>query len=362
MNEPSTMRAFVVEQHGGPEALVLRHREVPQPAPGAVRLRVEAVSLNHLDLWVRRGVPGHRFPLPLIPGCDIAGTVEAIGEGVTRWRAGDRVLVAPGIGCGLCAACLAGNDHLCRSYGIFGETRDGGCAEYFVVPQTHLLPHPPQLTTEEASAIPLTLLTAWHMLVGRARVRPGETVLVHGAAGGVGIMAVQVARLFGAEVLATAGSAGKAAIAASLGAGQVVLYREVDFVDEIRRLTGKRGVDIVIDHAGGGVFEGSVRVLAKGGRLVNCGATAGAAVTFDVRMLFFKALSFLGSTMGSRGELEEAWAHVMSGRIRPVLDRVFDMEELPQAHERLESREALGKVVVHGFGRGKGHAGFQQAH
>jgi NADPH:quinone reductase-like Zn-dependent oxidoreductase len=344
------MRAYVIDAHGGSEALRLSHRPLPEPGPGEARLRVLAVSLNHLDLWVRRGVPGHRFPLPIIPGCDVAGEISALGPGPSRWKLGQRVLLAPGIGCGACAACHAGRDHLCRYFGIFGETRDGGCAEEMVAPQSHLLPIPQGLSPAEAAATPLTLLTAWHMLVSRAEVRPGESVLVQAGASGVGIMAIQIAVLWGAEVFATAGSPAKADLARSLGAREVILYRQDDFVEEIRRLTGKRGVDVVIDSIGADVFERSVRILAKGGRLVTCGATAGPEARLDLRVLFFRALSVLGSTMGSRGELEEAFSFVASGRIRPVVDQVFPMEELARAHERLESREALGKVVAAGFG------------
>ena len=343
------MRVYLIESHGGPEALGLRERPVPEPGPGEARVRVLAVALNHLDLWVRRGVPGHTFPLPLIPGCDIAGTITALGPGPSRWTLGQQVLAAPGIGCGGCPACLAGRDHLCRSYGIFGETRDGGCAEAVVIPQSHLLAPPTGVSLAEAVACPLTLLTAWHMIAARAQVRPGETVLVQAGAGGVGVMAIQVARLFGATVIATAGSPEKALLARSLGAGTAILYRETEFTDEVRRLTARRGVDVVIDSVGSDTFERSLRILAKGGRLVTCGATAGADVRVDLKLIFFKGLSILGSTMGSRGELEEAMAFVGRG-IRPAIDRIFAMEDLPRAHARLESRQAVGKIVVAGFG------------
>jgi len=343
------MRAWRIEAHGGPEDLTLRDLPLPEPGPGEARIRVLAVSLNHLDLWVRRGVPGHKFPLPIIPGCDIAGTITALGPGPTPWKPGQTVLVAPGIGCGRCPLCLAGRDHLCRFYGIFGETRDGGCAEEAIVPQTHLLLPPAGISLAEAVACPLTLLTAWHMLVTRAEVRPGETVLVQAGASGVGIMSIQVARLLGATVYATAGSEEKAELARSIGAQDVILHRRTDFADAVRRLTARRGVDVVIESVGADTFERSLRVLAKGGRLVTCGATAGSEVSVDLKLIFFKGLSILGSTMGGRGELEESISFVGRG-LRPVLDRTFSMEELPRAHERLESRQALGKVVVAGFG------------
>jgi 2-desacetyl-2-hydroxyethyl bacteriochlorophyllide A dehydrogenase len=312
---------------------------------------VEAVGLNHLDLWVRRGVPGHSFPLPIIPGCDIAGRIERLAGPAAGWKAGDPVLVAPGYGCGACEACRSGQDPLCRSYGILGETRDGGCAERVVVPAGNLIPRPANLSVEEAAALPLTLLTAWHMVVGRAALRPGESILIHAAGSGVGVMAVQIARMIGARVFATVGSCEKADKARELGVEEAILYRETDFLGEIRRLTGKRGVDVVIDHTGAENFEKSVRALAKGGRLVTCGATTGPMATIDLRVLFFKSLSLLGSTMGSLGDLTAGMQHVDEGRIRPVVDLVFSMADLPAAHERLEARAAFGKVVVRGFGR-----------
>ncbi len=344
------MRAFVIESHGGPEVLRLVDRPLPEPGPCQVRVRVLAVSLNHLDLWVRKGVAGHKFPLPIIPGCDIVGRIDRLGPGASGLEVGQDVLIVPGIGCGRCAACLSARENLCRFYSIYGETRDGGCVEAVVVPDRQVLPLPARLSPAEAAAVPLTLLTAWHMLVDRAQVRPGEVVLVQAGASGVGIMAIQIARLFGATVYATAGTTAKAELARSLGASETILYRERDFGEEIRRLTGKRGVDVVFDHIGGDTFEKSIRILAKGGRLVTCGATAAPEARVDLRVLFFKSLSLLGSTMGSRGELEQALRFVQTGQVRPVLDRVFPMEELAQAHARLESRQALGKVVLSGFG------------
>lgn len=346
------MRAWRIETHGPPESL--RCREVT-PAPvgeGAVEVRVDAVALNHLDLWVRRGVPGHKFPLPITPGSDIAGRVLSVGPGVRTYRPGDAVLVAPGSGCGSCAACLGGREPLCRVYRILGETCDGGCAERIVVAEGNLLPQPDRLTPAQAASLPLTLLTAWHMLVDRARIREGETVLVHAAGSGVGVMSIQIARAFGARVIATAGTPEKAAKARELGAEEVVLYRETDFFEAVSRWTDRRGVDVVVEQIGADTWERSLRALAKGGRLVTCGATSGAEVNIDLRRLFFKSLSLLGSTMGARRELEEALRLVAAGRIRPVVDRVFPMEELPAAHSYLEERRAFGKVVVEGFREG----------
>src|SRR5689334_5238464 len=340
------MKAIIVREHGGLEKL--EHAEVPDPElrPGQAIVRVRAVALNHLDIWVRRGVPGHKFPLPLIPGSEVAGVIEQIAPN-DRWKPGDEVLVAPGYSCGLCIACLSGNDPLCHNdHGIFGESRDGGAAELIAVPIRNLLPKPPALSFEQSAALPLDMLTAWHMLIARAQLRMGETVLVHAGGSGVGSAAIQIARLFGATVYATAGSAAKAARAKELGAQETILYRDVDFLAEVRRLTGKRGVDVVFEHVGADTFDRSVRALARGGRLVTCGATTGAEVSINLRLVFFKLLSILGSTMGSLAELHEIMKHVEAGRLRPVVDRVLPLEEIAEGERVLEEREAFGKVVL----------------
>ncbi len=343
------MRAWRIESHGPPESL--RRVEVPAPRPGEgeVEVRVDAVALNHLDLWVRRGVPGHHFPLPITPGSDIAGRIGAVGPGVSGVRSGEAILVVPGAGCGRCPSCLSGREPLCRAFRIRGESCDGGCAERIVVPEREVLRMPEGLDPVEAASLPLTLVTAWRMLVERAQLRPGETVLVHAAGSGIGVMAIQIARALGARVIATAGSEEKAAKARELGAEEAVLYRQVDFVDAIFRWTERRGVDVVVEHTGAATWQGSLRALAKGGRLVTCGATSGAEVAVDLRRVFYKSLSILGSTMGSRRDLEEALRYVANGRIRAIVDRVFPMEELPAAHAYLEDRRAFGKVVLRGY-------------
>ncbi len=341
------MKCVVVREHGGPEVLLLEERPVPEPGPGQVRLRVEAVALNHLDIWVRRGVPGHPFPLPIVPGCDIAGVVDALGPGGhPSFHAGDDVLAAPGVSCGACAACARGDDHLCRDYGILGETCDGGCAEYAVVPARNLLPRPAGMAAEQAAALPLVFLTAWHMVVERARLRPGETMLVHAAGSGVSSAAIQIGKVLGARVIATAGTDAKAGKARALGADEAVNYRSLDFAAEVRRLTGKRGVDVIVDHVGPDTWEKNIRSLARGGRLVLCGSTSGFEVRTDTRLLFFKNLSILGSTMGSRGELHEVLRLVAAGRLRPVVDSVLPLADVREGHRRLEAREAFGKIVL----------------
>ena len=344
---PATMRAAIVREHGGLDKVAVEDVPIPEPAPDEVLVRVKAAGLNHLDLWVRRGVPGHPFPLPLILGCDFAGVVEKVGSSAVRnAKPGDEVCVAPGFSCGTCAQCLAGADNLCKGYGIFGEMRNGGCAEFQVVPAANLLPKPREMTFEQAAAWPLAFLTAWHMLVARAALRPGETVLVHAAGSGVGSAAVQIAKLVGAQVIATAGSDAKAARALELGADEVINHAKEDWVQTVRRMTGKRGVDVVFEHTGAATWEGSVRSLVRGGRLVTCGATSGFEAKFDLRVLFFKQLSFIGSTMGSRAELWTVLDLIRAGKLRPVVDRVLPLAAIREAHRVMENREQFGKIVV----------------
>ncbi len=340
------MRAVVIRQHGGPEVLSLEEREVPEPGPGEVRVRVRAVGLNHLDLWVRRGVPGHRFPLPIVPGSDVAGTVEACGPGVTDLETDSRVVVIPTVACGVCRACRTDQQPLCRRFGILGESRDGGCADALVVQRRQVLPMPANLDFPQAAAVPLVFQTAWHMLVTRAGVRPGRSVLIHAAGSGVSSAAIQIAKLFGARVLATAGTLEKCARARELGADEAVCYRTEDFVEAARRFTGGEGIDIAFDHVGADTFERTVRCLAKGGVYVTCGATSGFEMKTDFRLVFFKSLSILGSTMGGDHELMEVLDHVAAGRLRPVVDRVFPLVQVEQAHRYLESRQSFGKVVL----------------
>lgn len=340
------MRAVVVRRHGGLEALEIEARPDPVPGPREVLVRVRAVAVNHLDVWVRKGVPGHTFPLPMVPGCDVAGTVAALGPGAEGCAPGDAVVLGPGVSCGRCEACRSGEDPLCREYGILGESRDGGCAELVVVPDRNVLPQPAGLDAVHAAAVPLTFLTAWHMVVCRAGVRPGERVVVHAAGSGVSAAAIQIARLLGARVLATAGSDAKCARARDLGAEEAVNYRTADFVKAARAWTAKRGVDVVVDHVGADTFDRSMRCLAKGGRYVTCGATSGYELKTDFRPVYFKSLSILGSTMGSGADLIRVLDLVGSGKLAPVLDSVLPLDDVAEAHRRLESREAFGKVVL----------------
>jgi NADPH:quinone reductase-like Zn-dependent oxidoreductase len=340
------MKAIVIPKHGGPEVLQFGDIAEPQPAPNEVVLHVRACALNHLDLWVRRGLNGVTFALPLVPGSDIAGEVAEVGVLVQRVQVGDKVVLAPGVSCGQCTACAAGKDNECRKYTLFGYGRHGGCAEYVLAPEVNVLPLPPGLSFEEAAAVPLVFLTAWHMLVTRARLLPGEEVLILGAGSGVGSAAIQIAKLTGARVIATAGSRAKLDRARELGADEVIDHSHQRISDEVRRLTAKRGVDIVFEHVGVATWEQSILSLASGGRLVTCGATTGSAAQLDLRYLFARQLSLLGSYMGSRAELYTVLKLVGEKRLGPVIDRIFPLAEAVQAHRRMEQREQFGKVVL----------------
>lgn len=340
------MKAVVFDAHGGPEVLELREVADPVARAGEAVVEVMACGVNHLDLWVRRGLRGLDLEMPHILGNDVAGRVAAVGEGVTHVRPGDRVVVLPTLSCGVCPACYAGDDNLCRDYDVLGRRRNGGYAERVAVPAANLLPCPESLAWEEAAAIPLVFLTAWHMLVGRAALRPGETVLVIGGGSGVGSAAIQIARLIGARVIATAGSDPKLERARALGAHEAVSHGAADFAKQVLALTGGAGVDVVLEHVGGAVFEQAARALARNGRLVTCGATIGGKVTLDVNALFGKHLALMGSWMGRRSELVEVLTFVRSGALQPVVDSVMPLAEARRAHEKLEAREAFGKIVL----------------
>jgi NADPH:quinone reductase-like Zn-dependent oxidoreductase len=340
------MQAMVLERHGGPEVLERKQVEVADPGPCEVRVRVRAVAMNHMDLWVRRGMPHLKLDYPHRLGCDVAGELEALGPGARAGKVGDRVWLQPSLSCGVCAACQAGRDNLCKRYRILGENAQGGYGELIVVPDTSLLPIPPHLGFEEAAALPLCTMTAWQAVFRKARVGPEHTVLVHAGGSGVSSIAIQLCKLAGARVVTTVGSPAKADPARALGADHVVITTEQDFVEEVKRLTDKAGVDIVLDHVGGEVFEKSLRAVAWGGRIVTVGATAGFAPKIDLRQVFFRQVEILGSTMGSRGDLAQAATLVAARRIRPVVGRVMALWDARAAHEALESRAVFGKVVL----------------
>jgi NADPH:quinone reductase-like Zn-dependent oxidoreductase len=340
------MKAIVFHQHGGPE--VLKCTDAPEPMLRAndVLVRVKACALNHLDLWVRRGLPNVPIPLPHIPGSDIAGEIAKIGADVTTIRVGQKVVLAPLVSCGKCPACLAGLDNHCRQATNLGYMIDGGCAEFVRAPEVNCLPYPENLKWEEAAAIPLVFQTAWHMLVTRAQLQPGEDALILGAGSGVGSAAIQIARFLGARVIATAGSDEKLAKAKELGADHLINHKTQKIRDEVRRITDKRGVHVVFEHVGTATWEDSLASLAPTGRLVTCGATTGYDGKVDLRFLFSRQLSLLGSYMGTKSELHTVMKLVAAGKLKPVLDRTFPLEEAAAAHAYLESRAQFGKVVV----------------
>lgn len=340
------MRAVVVSEHGDPGVLRVTEVEPVPPGPGEVQVAVRASGLNHLDTWVRRGIPGVRYPLPMILGCDGAGVVAEIGPGVTGLSVGDEVVLAPGLSCGACEACSSGRDNLCAQYGILGETRHGTNAERVTLPAVNALKKPAALGFEEAAAVPLVFLTAWTMLIDRAGLRAGDIVLVLAAGSGVGSAAVQIAKLHGATVIATASTPEKREAALALGADHAIDHGAPDWGKQVWALSGRRGVDVAFEHVGAPTFATSLRSLAKGGRLVTCGATAGHDVSIDLRLVFFKSLSILGSTMGSRGTLHRVLRLVEAGRLKPIVDRVLPLVQVAEAHRLMGERAQFGKIVL----------------
>jgi NADPH:quinone reductase-like Zn-dependent oxidoreductase len=338
------MEAVRIHQFGGPE--VLSYEDVPDPQlrQDQVLVRVRACSLNHLDVWVRKGLPG--VTLPHILGSDIAGEVVEVGEYVTTFKAGQRVLLAPMHFCGHCAKCVAGLQNQCREFSALGNAVDGGNCELICAPEAGVISIPDSLEFDQAASAPLVFLTAWHMLVGRAQVRPGQTVLVLGASSGVGIAAIQIAKMFHCRVITTAGDETKLEKGRALGADFGINHYKQKISEEVRRITGKEGVDIVIEHVGAATWDESVRSLKGGGTLVTCGATTGPNVGIDLRHLFARQLTLLGSYMGTMGELHEVLGHVFAGRLKPIVDQVFPLRDLRAAHEHLEKSGMFGKIVV----------------
>lgn len=338
------MRAAIFHEHGGPEVVRIERVARPAPGPGEVLVQVRASAMNHLDLWVRRGIP-IETTMPHIGGSDIAGVVAEVGEGVDPARIGERVVINPSLWCGHCRDCLRGEESQCATYRILGEHTNGGFAEYVAAAADHAYPLPDALSFEEAAAVPISYMTAWRAL-RRAALAPGEDVLVIGASGGTALAAVQIARLIGARVFAVTGGADKAARIKELGADVVYDRHETDWAAALHRETGKRGVDVVVENVGAATWTGSVRSLARGGRLVTYGATAGPKVELDLRVVFWKQLQVIGTTMANRREWEALLREVFAGRIKPVIDRVMPLDEARAAHEYLEAGGQIGKVVL----------------
>ncbi len=340
------MKAVAIYEHGGPE--VLQYVELPNPEPmgDEVLVRLRASALNHLDIFVRRGWKGLNLDFPHIPGADGAGVIEDVGKHVEGFHRGDPVVINPGLNCGKCDFCLRGEDSLCHRYSILGEHTHGTYAEFVKIPGRNVLPMKHGFPFEEAAAIPLVFMTAWRMLVDRARVQPGEDVLVLGAGGGVASAAIQIAKVLGARVFATSSSEEKLEKARKFGADVVINYKEEPFEKAVWEATGKRGVDVVVETVGEATWKRSLRTLAKDGRLITCGATTGPTGETDIRRVFWRQLRILGSTMGTRAGLEEVFKLVWEGRLRATVHSVLPLEKARAAQEVLERGEQFGKIVL----------------
>jgi len=340
------MKAVLFKEHGGPEKLVYEDYPTPMAGPQEVVVRVRACALNHLDIWIRQGNPAYPMPLPHISGSDIAGTVEAVGSQAEGLKVGDRVFVSPGVSCWSCEQCLAGRDNMCKSYGLVGAMMHGGYAEYVKVPARNVLPIPGSLSFEQAAAFPLVSVTAWHMLYALADLKRGETVLIMGAGSGVGHMAIQMAKLSGARVVTSVGSDDKIDKAKAIGADEVINHSREKVAARVRELTHNHGVDVVIEHIGPDVWDVCMESLAKGGRLITCGATTGAEVKLNLRYVFSRQLTIKGSYMGTRAELVKAAELVGQGKLKPVIDRTYALAEARAAQEQLLSRKFFGKIML----------------
>lgn len=340
------MKAVRLHQPGSVDEYV--YEDAPDPVAGAgdVLVRVKAVALNHLEAWAAKAPDSMRYDAPRILGADVAGVVEAVGAGVAAAKPGDEVILHPGVSCGTCERCLDGDDNLCERYHLIGQGRDGGMAEFVVVPAANVFKKPSNLSFEEAASIPLVFTTALHMILTRAHLRYGETVLVNAAGSGVGVAAIQVAKLHGARVIASAGSDVKLERARDLGADECINYTTHDLADEARKLTGDRGVDMVVENVGGEIFEKSIKALSRNGRVVTCGATATGNATFSVRRLFLAHQTIYGSFMGTKAEMLRYAPCFADGRLRPVVDTVYPLRDAREAVSRLMHREQFGKIVL----------------
>ena len=341
------MQAVRFHEHGGPE--VLKYEAAPDPkiAANEVLVKVKACALNHLDLWLRRGVSDWKLPLPHIVGSDISGEVAEVGSLVKRVKTGERVLLCPGISCGQCEACFKGLDSACRNYAVLGVFVDGGYADLVKAPEVNVIPIPGDLSFDEAAAVPLVYLTAWHMLFTRAQLRPGEDVLVIGAGSGVGSAAIQIAKAVSARVIATAGADWKLDKARALGADEVINHSRQVISAEVKRITGKRGVDVIVEHVGAAVWEECFDSLATYGRLVTCGVTSGGEVKLNLQNLFGRQRSVMGSFMGGKAELLDALKLIARRKLKAVIDSAFPLREAAAAQRKMESREFFGKILLH---------------
>ena len=341
------MQAIRIHEHGSRDKLAIDSLPVPEIQPDEVLIKVKTAALNHLDIWVREGIPG--VPLPLTMGSDAAGVIEEMGAIAARefaFKEGDDVLGIPIRSCGRCDLCNQGKDNLCRDFHIPGESIQGVQAEYIAVPASYILPKPENLTWAEAAALPLAAMTAYHMLVPKVQLKPGEWILIYGASSGIGSMAIQIAKALGAKVITTAGSEEKIQAAEQLGADYIINYKKQPVGKTVREITDRRGVDVVFEHTGEKTWNESLRALSKGGRLVTCGATTGPIVKIDLRAVFIKHQQIIGSTMGTRQDMVNILELVKTGKLKPVVDTIFPFKEIKNAHQHLEDGHQFGKIVL----------------
>ncbi len=338
------MKAVRIHKFGGPEVLTYEDVSDPRPRKDQVLVRVRACAMNHLDIFVRKGLPG--VNLPHILGSDVAGEIVEVGEYVTGLKSGQRVLIAPMHFCNHCSKCVAGLQNQCREFTVLGNAVDGGNCELIAMPAVNVIPIPASLDFNQAASVPLVFLTAWHMLTGHAAIRPGQTVLILGANSGVGIAAIQIAKMFNARVITTAGDDRKIEAARELGADYVINHYQQKISQEVRKITNFEGADIVLEHVGAATWDESVKSLKSAGTLVTCGATTGPKVELDLRFLFSRQLSLLGSYMGTMSELHEVLSHVFAGRLKPVIDHIFPLKDIRSAHEYMEKSQMFGKIVL----------------
>jgi NADPH:quinone reductase-like Zn-dependent oxidoreductase len=341
------LKAVYLHTHGGPDVLEYGEIEKPEPSNGEVLVRISAAALNRADIFTRIGWPGLKLTYPHILGADGAGEVSAIGENVSNFKIGDRVVINSNIGCGKCSICLSGKDNLCREWHLLGETLPGTYAEYVVVPAKNLLIIPEGFAYQAAASAGLVYLTAWHSLVTKGNVQPHESVLVVGASGGANTASIQVAKCIGATVYVVGSNENKLALAKSLGADYLIdRSKEDNWSSTIYKLTNKQGVDVIVDNVGAGTMPLSMRAARKGGRILTVGNTAGPKFEIDNRYIFGKHLSIIGSTMGTISDFKQVMGLVFKGRLKPVIDRSFPLQEAAEAHKRLEAGEQMGKITL----------------
>lgn len=340
------MKAVVFYENGGVENLTHTDMEKPKISPYEVLVKVKACALNHLDIWVRQGLPGVEIPMPHIPGSDIAGEVAEVGMEVKKFRVGDKVLVAPGVRCRKCVYCITNNDSMCNSFKIMGFQVQGGYAEFAKAHVDNIIPISDTYSFEEWASIPLVFLTAWHMLITRGQLKPGENVLIHAAGSGIGSAAIQIARVAGARVMTTARGKEKLEKAKQIGADEVIDYSKDDYAERVRSVTNNKGVDLIFEHIGPDTWEKNLQCLSKGGRMVVCGSTSGPTTTIDIRFLYMKQHAILGCYMGSKKELFDVLNLVEFGKLRPTIDTVFPLKDAVAAQQRMLNRENFGKIVL----------------